>query len=99
MVVVEEGAIPVRITTPWSTSGRISEQATELDAPLLATVGSTNSGCEAHLSQRRGSHALESLESLVGGAKLGSLQLGLGFSSREPTNMVSSHLVWTDHRS
>ena len=44
--VEESGPLPVEIISPW-TSGRISQQATSLDSPLVARVGTANEGCQA----------------------------------------------------
>jgi len=43
--VEESGPLPVEIISPW-TSGRISQQATSLDSPLVARVGTANEGCQ-----------------------------------------------------
>ena len=45
--VEDSGPLPVEIISPWTSSERISQQATSLKSPLVARVGTANEGCQA----------------------------------------------------
>ena len=43
----DSGPLPVEIISPWTSSERISQQATSLKSLLVARVGTANEGCQA----------------------------------------------------